>query len=103
MRKPDDWAIKNILNCYAATKKENEKKYYDTQEIDIIEFDKNKEEYEKLYIQAMRLVFTNDNYTYGDLYLFDVFIDAVINGYFIPYDGTGYYVDFDGNKLGYIN
>lgn len=102
MKRPDNWAIRHVLDNYAAMYYENEDKYM-AGDINFSQYDDIKEKNVKTAIQAMRLVFTNNNYSFGDLMPVECFIDSVISGYFTSWDGTGYYVDFDGNELGYVN
>lgn len=55
------------------------------------------------YIQMLKLVFTRHELSFGTLMTIDNFIDCQKSGGFISYDGSGYYLDFDGNRLGSIN
>lgn len=102
MKKPDDWTIFSVFEGYNYLIKKNQEDY-ENDDINMTEYYSNQEEYRKLSIQAMRLIFTKEEFEYGDLMIFDVFIDCVIDGSFTPYDGVGYYVAFDGTELGAIN
>lgn len=56
-----------------------------------------------LFAQGLKLIFTNEHLSYGDLMLVEMFNTCARSGGFIPYDGSGYYIDFNGNELGSIN
>lgn len=102
MKIPDEYTIRTILEAYNSLCKEA-KKQYDKNEIKINLYEDLTEEYLKISVQAIKLIFTKPEYSYADLMPFDYFINCVIEGYFTSYDGTGYYIDFNGNKLDYIN
>lgn len=61
------------------------------------------EKLEDKYIQMTRLVFTKSILSFGELMTIETFIQCQKNGSFISYDGLGYYLDWEGNKLGDIN
>lgn len=98
----DEWAIEMLFHRYhddmQALKQEQQK-----QQIDFITFYKRQEELDKLYTQAMTLVFTKKELSFGELMTVENFIKEQQRGSLIPYDGTGYYIDFNGNELGYVN
>lgn len=99
---PTNDSIMELLDKYALeinTLKDS----YINEEIDISEYYEDKNNYEKLYAQAFKLLFTKEDISYGDIFLKDDFIRATQAGFFIPYDGEGYYADFNGNELGDIN
>lgn len=73
------------------------------QHIDFRTFYKKQEELDKIYIQAARLIFTKEQLSFGELMTVENFIKDQKCGGLIPSDGIGYYIDFDGNELGYVN
>lgn len=99
---PDIEKIKNILYSYHESI-ENTKKSLNNQKIDASEFNKKVVEYETLYAQAIKLLFTKEELSYADIFLKEEFFLCATNGGIISYDGDGCYVDFDGNELGDIN
>lgn len=98
----DEWTIKMLFHQYhedmRALKREHRK-----QHIDFITLYDKQEELDKLYTQATRLIFSKKEFSFGELMTVENFIKEQECGGFISYDGTGYYVDFDGNELGYVN
>ena len=57
---------------------------------------------ENPYILAANAALIVAKKGFGDCFLISDFIDCVNNGSFIDYDGTGYWADEEGNKLGCI-
>lgn len=102
MKMPNDWTIRSILENYAAKYFQNED-HYIAGDIDYKEYDNIREKNIKLAIQAMKLIFTKEDYSYCTLMSIEHFIDSVMFGYFTPYDGMGCYITFDGTELGSIN
>ena len=99
---PEDESIEYLLHQYASLFKENEDAY-NAKDISFKEYYDAEEKYRNLYVQAIKLIFSKSNLSYCDLMPLDYFISCAKCGSFIPYDGTGYYVDAEGNELGYIN
>lgn len=99
---PDRWTLKHLFRNYhderCALKTENRKGHinfstmYDLQE-----------KLEDKYIQMMKLVFTKSNLSFGELMAIETFVQRQEDGSLIPYDGLGYYLDWDGNELGSVN
>lgn len=54
------------------------------------------------YKQAAHAMLIATKIGYGDCYPIDTFIEEVINGGFIDYDGSGFWVDSEGNKINRI-
>lgn len=98
----DEWTIKMLFHQYhedmRVLKREHRK-----QHIDFITLYNKQEELDKLYTQATRLIFSKKEFSFGELMTVENFIKEQECGGFIAYDGTGYYVDFDGNELGHVN
>lgn len=99
---PDQWTLKYLFRNYyderRALKTENHKDHINFSTIYDLQ-----EKLEDKYIQMIRLVFTKDNLSFGELMTIETFIECQKNGSFISYDGLGYYLDWEGNKLGNIN
>lgn len=57
---------------------------------------------ENPYIKAAKAALIVANQGFGDCFTIDDFIGYVEDGSFIDYDGTGYWVDGEGNRLGSI-
>ena len=102
MKMPDNWAIRSILENYATEYYQNKDNYI-AGDIDFNKYDNIKEENIKLAIQAIKLIFTKRDYSYCTLMSIEHFIDSAMSGHLTSWDGTGCYVDFEGNELGYIN
>ena len=102
MKMPNDWTIRSILENYAAKYFQNED-HYIAGDINFEKYDNIREKNIKLAIQAMKLIFTKEDYSYCDLMPVEHFVDSVMFGYFTPYDGMGCYITFDGTELGSIN
>lgn len=73
---------------------------YKNKEIDISKYYADKDTYELLFAQAVKLLFARE---FGDIFLIEDFIVSAKNGGFIPYDGTGIFIDLFGKEVGYIN
>lgn len=54
------------------------------------------------YKQAAHAMLIATKIGYGDCYPIDTFIENVKTGNFIDYDGSGFWVDFEGNKINRI-
>ena len=80
------WEIGVLLNCYA-------EKINQVDKHDFCEQDRLKE----LYSQAIIL---NVKYGYGLFYPIDDFIEDVTSGGIVDYDGIGYLLDSNGDKIG---
>ena len=99
---PDKWTIKHLYHYYAGRKAATEKFYkegifsYSQRE----EVDKTTDEE---YIQAMRLIFTRKELSYGMVLPVAEFAEEWNDGSFNECDGIGYFLDWDGNELGPIN
>lgn len=91
--------IENLLYNYRK-KIEKLKTSYKNKEIDISKYYADKDVYELLFAQAIKLLFSQE---VGDIFLVEDFIAAEKSGGFIPYDGSGYFIDLFGKEVGYIN
>lgn len=54
------------------------------------------------YKQAAHAMLITAKIGYGDCYPIDIFIENVETGNFIDYDGSGFWVDSEGNKINRI-
>ena len=54
------------------------------------------------YLMAANAMLIVSKIGFGDCFLIDDFIECVEDGGFIDDDGTGHWVDKEGNDLGYI-
>ena len=63
---------------------------YKNEEIDISKYYADKDAYELLFAQAVKLLFARE---FGDIFLVED----------LPYDGTGVFIDLFGNEIGDIN
>ena len=102
MKTPNDETIRSVLENYAIKYFQNEI-HYIAGDTNYKECNDIKEKNIKLAIQAIKLIFTKEDYTYCDLMPIEHFVDSAVSGYFIPFDGVGYYVAFDGTELGIVN
>ena len=102
MNIPDKNTLKNFLFSVheelAELERQNAKG-----EIVFSDYYKKQEELLNSFAQGLKLIFTNKQLSYGDLMLVEMFNICARSGGFIPYDGSGYYIDFNGNELGSIN
>lgn len=73
---------------------------YKNNKIDISKYYTDKDTCELLFAQAVKLLFARE---FGDIFLIEDFIASAKNGGFIPYDGTGVFIDLFGNEVGDIN
>ena len=73
---------------------------YKNNKIDISKYYADKDTCELLFAQAVKLLFARE---FGDIFLVEDFITSAKNGGFIPYDGTGVFIDLFGNEVGDIN
>lgn len=73
---------------------------YKNNKIDISKYYADKDTCELLFAQAVKLLFARE---FGDIFLIEDFIASAKNGGFIPYDGTGVFIDLFGNEVGDIN
>ena len=99
---PDEDSIVGLLDKYASAVK-TLKDSYANKKIDITKYYNDINKYRELYAQAFKLLFFKEDISYGDIFLIKDFVRSALAGYFIPYDGTGYYADFNGNEIGNIN
>ena len=60
----------------------------------------DKEYTRKVYIQAMTLVTSIEKLSFAYFVPAEVFIEQAYQGCFTGYDGSGYWVDWDGNEIG---
>lgn len=60
---------------------------------------RDKDAIEELYAQAIRLQCNED---YGYIITIDDFIEDVRHGSFVDYDGSGVFLDWEGNRQEYI-
>ena len=102
MKMPDDWTIRSVLENYATKYFQNEI-HYIAGDTNYKEYNDIKEKNIELAIQAIKLIFTKEFYAFCDLMPVEYFVDSAISGHFIPFDGVGYYVAFDGTELGAVN
>ena len=102
MKEVDEWTIKSLFQEYHAelTKLETEHR---KNHIDFSTFYDKEEELGEKYAQMTRLAFSIDRLAFSYLTTAENFVRQVKTGYFNSYDGVGYYLDWDGNELGYIN
>ena len=91
--------IENLLYNYRK-KIEKLKTSYKNKEIDISKYYADKDAYELLFAQAIKLLFSQE---VGDIFLVEDFIAAAKSGGFIPYDGSGCFIHLFGKEVGYIN
>lgn len=92
MREVDDWTLKNMLSDF----------YQDFRALDAKRA--HLDEKENLidhYVHLVKLAFERKEF--GDLMTVENFERCCQEGSFINYDGHGYYLDYDGNKLGYVD
>lgn len=101
---PDDdlWKIKNILYSYHESV-ENLKTALNNEKINASEFNKKVVEYETLYAQAIKLLFTKEELSGADILLKNEFFLCAAYDGIIPSDGDGAYIDLYGNEVGDIN
>ena len=99
---PSRWTLKHLFQDYheerRALKTENRKGY-----IDFATMYDQQQKLEDKYIQMTRLAFTKSVLSFGDLMTIETFIKCQKNKSLIPYDGSGDYLDWEGNELGNIN
>lgn len=99
---PDQWTLRYLFQYYyeerRALKEENRKG-----RIDFATMDNRQEELENKYIQMTRLAFTKSILSFCDLMTIETFIEYQESKCLISYDGSGYYLDWEGNELGSIN
>ena len=98
MDRLDEWTIGNLFEAF-----HNELRHLKTQNrkghIDFAEFYDHKEELKKEYVQAINLLYTNKRLSFSDLMTIPTFCDIVDGGGINGYDGSGYWIDWDGNKI----
>ena len=99
---PDQWTLRYLFQDYhderRALKTENRKGH-----IDFLTMCDQQEKLEDKYIQMTRLAFTKSILSFGELMTIETFIKHQKNKCLISYDGSGSYLDWDGNELGSIN
>ena len=102
MREVDEWTLKYLFQGYyedwRKLKTEHRKNH-----INFSTFYDKKEELGKKYAQMTRLAFSIDRLAFSYLTTAENFTAQIKDGSFVSYDGTGYYLDWDGNELGHIN
>lgn len=92
-----DWSLRMILQSYHNQMNKIEE-YEDFRSFSTAE-DRCLDTYE----QMIKLLFTAEALRCGEIFTIEDFIAQQINHGFIDYDGFGYYLDWEGNKLGDIN
>ena len=92
---PEDWAIRHILHNYSSAVRRN-----DEAGLNVNDQFNNEKLIDSNYIQAMRLVFAFDRYSYADMFTVEDFVENVKEGWFNRYDGSGIYVSWTGQSLG---
>lgn len=99
---PDEWTLRYLFQGYheevRALKAENHKGH-----IDFATMYDQQEKLEDKYIQMTRLAFTKSTLSFGDLMTIETFIKHQKCKGLISYDGSGSYLDWNGNELGGIN
>lgn len=85
------WAIGILMNRYADIRKTLETKEFDYEKY------QQMEELKDLYAKAIELTCKSG---FGFKMPIDDFIIDVQDGFFIDYDGLGYLLDKDGNRIG---
>lgn len=102
MINPGEWTLRYLFRNYheerRALKTENRKGHIDFSTMYDLQ-----EKLEEKYAQMTRLVFSNKRLSFGDLMTIETFIKCQEDGSFVSYDGSGYYLDWDGNELGSVN
>lgn len=89
-----EWEIGVLIDHYVDRKNQLSAK---EDVMDFREFFKAEDELSELYSRAIIL---NVKHGYGIYYPIDDFIDSVKRGSYVDYDGIGYLLDIDGNKIG---
>ena len=100
MEKPDFYTIATILKQFHNGMKGAER--VAAEDKSYSEFDA-REKLHKLCEQMIYLAYTNEKYSFADLYIVEAFSEMQWHGLFNCCDGDGYYLDFDGNELDSIN
>lgn len=99
---PDEWTLRYLFRGYheerRALKTENRKGH-----IDFPTMYEQQEKLEDKYIQMTRLACTKSILSFCDLMTVETFIKYQKSKCFISYDGSGNYLDWEGNELGSIN
>lgn len=95
----DDYGIRYLLNAYCY----DLNKLNPLEETDWHRYNLERERTIKLYEQAFKVLATSEACRCGELYIAEDFRESQACKSFIPYDGCGVYLDWDGNKLGSIN
>ena len=102
MIQPDEWTIKHLYQYYAHRSFVTDN-YYETGIFSYKQFCEVRETVDKEYIQAMRLIFSKRNLSFGMVLPVAEFAEEWNDGSFNECDGIGYFLDWDGNELGPIN
>lgn len=101
--RPDEWTLNYLLNSYAAFYAENEDAYR-AGDINGSTCITNQEKYLDLYINALYIVFEKEELEGATIWVVEMFNKKIENGEFTSYDGTGCYLNKEGNEIsGYIN
>lgn len=99
---PGQWTLRYLFQNYhkerRALKAENRKGH-----IDFATMYDQQVKLEDKYVQMTRLAFTKSILSFGDLMTIETFIKHQKSKGLISYDGSGNYLDWDGNELGSIN
>ena len=102
MREVDEWTLKYLFRDYHEERRKL-KEEHRKNHIDFMTLYEKQEELEKKYSQMVRLAFSKDALSFSYLTTAERFTAQVKDGSFVSYDGTGRYLDWDGNELDYIN
>ena len=101
--RPDKWTLYYLLNSYAAFYAKNEDAYR-AGDINGSTCINNQEKYSDLYIKALYIAFEKKELENATIWLVEAFNERIEDGGFNSYDGSGCYLDKDGNEIpGYIN
>lgn len=99
---PDQWTLRCLFRDYhverRTLKEENRKGH-----IDLVTLYDQQEKLEDKYIQMTRLAFSKDKFSFGTLMTIKTFLKYQEDASFVMYDGSGNYLDWEGNELGSIN
>ena len=95
---PNEWTIKHLYHYYAGRKAVTEN-YYHGGIFSYSQYDQVRKTIDEEYVQAMRLIFTRKELSYGMVLPVAEFAEQWNDGSFCDYDGVGYFLDWEGNEL----
>lgn len=95
----NEWTIKFLYKNYQQKMDSIEWDYHTDKYEDYSQYQNDKKYYEEKYVQAMRLIFSKQNLSFGYFAVAEDFIEQAYDGIFTASDGIGYWVDWDGNKI----